>query len=124
MIPASELSQLRSEAERLLTESCVVRSPGTPVSDGAGGTTPGTPSDSASTACSRHIPTARGSSGELQLANQLQLVNPWLIQLPVGTSVDGEDQIVIGSDVYEVRAVLEGDTRAILQRVLCVAELA
>lgn len=121
MLTADDMAMMRSTAEAtLLTESCVVRSPGAKTSDGAGGWTEGAPSDSDAIDCSRRMPKP---GNEMELANQLKLVNPWTIDLPAATAVDGEDQIVIGSDVYEVRALLEGGTREILLRVLCVESL-
>jgi len=117
LLTAGELTELQNEANRLLEESCIIRVPGSPVSDGAGGWTAGTATDSAATACSMRMPR---QGNEQDVARQLSLVKPWIIMLPAGTSVNGNYQIVIGANTYEVAGVLEGGTREILRRVLVV----
>ncbi len=113
----NDLMQLRADANGLLTETCVIRSPGTPQPDGAGGWTDGTPTDSGPYACERRMPSP---GREMEQASILQLVSPWIIVLPAGTNVNGDDQIIIGSDIYEVKGVIQGGTREIVRRVLAV----
>jgi hypothetical protein len=115
LLTAGELTAMQTEAERLLTDSCTVRRPGSPVSDGAGGWTEGAATDYGPYDCSRRMPQ---QGAEMLVAGQLNLTKPWIILLPAGTDVRGDDQIVIGSAAYEVAGVLEGGTREILRRAL------
>ena len=117
MITSGELAQLQNEAKRLLTESCIVRSPGASISDGMGGFEPGPPIDSGPYVCMRRMPR---DGAEMEQASQMNLVKPWVVLLPAGTQVDGDDRIIIGSDEYDVVGVMEGGTREIVRRVLVV----
>jgi len=117
MITSAELEQLRTEANRLLTATCTIVAPGSPVSDGAGGWTDGTPTTTGPFACSIRMPRA---GVEEETAARLQLSNPWVVLLPAGTDIPASSHIIIGAKTYEVSGIIEGGTREILRRALAV----
>lgn len=101
-------------AEGMQVEACVVVHPGTPVADGAGGFTAGTPTRTTTT-CQR---SGALVDAERELASRLAIVRPMVVVLPLGTAISVDDEIEIDDDTLRVRGMATG-TWAVRMRALC-----
>jgi len=113
MPTAAQLASARAAQQATMTTVCTVRTPGSPTPDGTGGASPGTPTDTA-TVC-RVAPTG---GQEAEIAAKLQAIGAYTIALPYGTVVDERYTIIIGSETYQVVAVLEHGNLATACRVI------
>jgi len=113
MLSASDLSTMRAAQQLTMLTACYVRRKSSTTDSQGGHTT--TNSDTA-TVC-RIAPTG---GDEAEIAAKLEAVTAYTITLPYGTDVLASDEIVIGSTVYAIRAVLDGGDMATAVRVIAV----
>jgi hypothetical protein len=108
--------QQRRQRSLMITTATIVRS-GDPVSDGAGGVAAGA-STTITVPC--QVRRVNQTPQEQTIAAYLQGVEPYTIEVPVGTDVQNTDTIEVGSHRYEVRGVIEGHTFATATYAVCV----
>lgn len=107
-------AHLAGYAAGMLVESCIVRHPGAPTPDGAGGMTLG-PAADVPTTCQR-LPAL--SDSERESAGRLGIARPVVLALPAGTAVSEADEVFIGAERFVVRGVSSG-TWSVRRRALC-----
>jgi len=111
---ASDLAELRAEQIAAMDKSCAVLTPVAGVSDGAGGSTPGTPS-SATVVCRVGNPTAQeGVTAERQSQD-----TDVAITLPFGTLVTRSSEITVGGNTYRVVNDNTIQSNGVAVRALC-----
>lgn len=113
MLSSEDLTIFRAAQEATMTSACTLSAPGTPTPDGRGGFTPGTPTETATTC---RIAPLTGS--EMEIAVQLQAVEPVMITLASDESIATGDKIIIGSATYQVVSVMEHGNLATAIRVM------
>lgn len=114
MISADALSGMRATAELALPDTCQVQR-ATKASDGAGGFTE-VWATVATVAC-RLSPSG---GAEKIIAEKLSQVNPVTITVPVGTSVQTGDRIVVRGRIFEFQALTDRGAWGIVRKLICV----
>ncbi len=112
MIPSDELTALRAVVAATLTGSGSLRR--RTLTDNGNGTY--SQSWASTTVNCRVAPI---NSREAEVAARLGLVATWVITLPYGTTVVGEDEITVGGRTFKVTGVLDGGSLATAVRVYC-----
>jgi hypothetical protein len=112
----SQIHRARQIARRHMPATCVIQRP-TRVKDTTGGYRPGTPATVSTVPC--RVDSAGESGDERLIAGQLDAIVEWAVSLPVGTDVQPSDVIVTGGRTLQIAAVLDLESLAIEQRVLC-----
>lgn len=104
-LSSDDLAGMRSTLEDgFYPDSCTIRTPGSPVSDGMGGTTPGTPTDVTGVPC--HL---SGNSGdEAEIAQRMSADAERLLKLHYDQAILVTDQVIHSGVTYEVLAVTSG----------------
>lgn len=113
---AAELARLRSDTsdpELMPDTADVARA--TEVDTESGGSTTTWPNVVVGVPC--RIEPAGLSSQEEILALRLAAVIPWTIAFPHGTDVQRKDRVTVGTQVFEVQAVLKGGRFELQRRV-------
>ena len=94
---AATVNQLRSVAESAMQDAVTINTPGTPVSDGAGGYTPGT-----STTVTVNGWLRERSGAEAINADRLTEIGRYELWLPHDQAIDATATVTIGGQVYRV----------------------
>lgn len=116
---ANDLACFREAFLDLMPDSAQIRrSTSTP--DGLGGST-STPATVATVACS--VEPSGNTSEERAIAERIQATVLWTITVPVGTSVQADDDILIAGKTYHVVAPLSGSSFELTRRVACIEVL-
>ena len=103
MITADELTQMRSDVQDLMPDTCNLLTV-TDVPDGYGGVTSTWGTASASVKC--RIDNASNTTyGEQMVANGVQPFSRWILSVPYGTTMTEAMRVQVGSDTYNVTMV-------------------
>ena len=113
---AAELADLRAEQAASFDKICVVSNPGAEVDDLAGGTTPGTPTE---TTVNCRIGSPRAIDQEV--ANRLGIVVDTMVTLPYGTTVSNRATITCTTNgkSYEVTHINTEQSYQTAVRAMC-----
>lgn len=114
-ISATDLATARTNVESLMTESVIIKRPTVTKSTQGGNLT--TFATTATTTCRKRDL----RSDEQQTENQLEPVKLTEFLLPYGTDVRTQDQLVIGTETWEV---IEVEKRSTLVQQRCLAKKA
>lgn len=111
-IPAADITAARTAAQSLMIEAVSIKRPAT-VKSATGGNKP-TYSTVLTTICRKRDL----ESTEQKVADQLEPVRKTEFLLPHGTDVRTEDQLIVGTDTFEV---IDVEVRSTLIQRRCVA---
>lgn len=114
MLTSDEIAEMRTTANLTLTETVVVKRK-TRSSDSAGGFTVSTAT--AATTTGRVTPAT--NAGIQVYAQRIGERQAYIVNLPAGTDVREDDQVVIGGVTYEVLGLLTGSWE-IVRQCVCV----
>jgi SPP1 family predicted phage head-tail adaptor len=114
ILPPGTVAFLRTQAERSLTDECVIQTPTTSVGSYGNQTTTWSTVD---TVACRVSPSAL-TPGERQQADQPQTWSTWTVLLPAETTVTDDDRITWNGQTFAVIAAQAPRTDEILRRVI------
>ncbi len=114
-LSALELSTMQAAATAFLGSGTAIVQTRADVSDSQGGFT--TTWAASGTALCRVSPAGQGR--EAVVAAKLTTISPWVVTLPVNTTVSAANRVVVGTRTFEVNAVMAPMSWEVTRRVIC-----